>query len=659
MSRDFRGFFIACDRLACTILLLLAGATSLFAQSAVEAGQKPSPATDELKGAKKKIVHEGIAVEFELEPLDAQKKKSGIVEEGDLAAFRFTITDTASGTPLTGLRPAVWMDMRRHNEAGDCSKKITAFLGGSLLARPQLDFSAYYVLALNSDATISVVDPLFHYGGTKLLALVALKSNGEDWTLTADQAKLFVSLPDANQVAVVDSLAWKVFASLDVEGHPTRLAMQPDEQYLWVAYGASEKDRASSGVAVVTTAGLKVVARIPTGRGRHEIAFSDDSRLAFVTNQDDGTVSVISIRELKKIKEIAVGRKPVAIAYSDKARAVYVVNQEEGTIITIDAAEYKVLSTIKAQPGLGQIRFAPGGRLGFVANPENDLVYILDTAVNRIIQVAHIKGKPEQLTFSNSLAYVRTRDSEFVYMIPLDELGKEGQAVPTLDFPGGRSPLGKMSRPSLADTMIRLPEPSAVLVANPMDQTIYYYKEGMAAPMGNFSNYKREPRAVLVVDRGLKERAPGVYEATAQLPGAGIQDVAFFLDSPRIAHCFGLLVNENPKLAELRKVGKVTIETLITDSDVQAGQHVRVRFKIADVETREKKRGLSDLGALVFLAPGIWQTRLPAKETDEGVYEIAFVPPQAGIYYVYLESPALGLTFKDGQRLTFRAQDTK
>jgi Uncharacterized conserved protein len=532
-------------------------------------------------------------------------------------------------------------------------------LGGSLLARPQLDFSAYYVLALNADATISVVDPLFHYGGTKLLALVALKSNGEDWTLTSDQAKLFVSLPDANQVAVVDSPSWKVVANLDVEGHPTRLALQPDEQYLWVAYGASEKDAASSGVAVITTAGLKTVARIPTGRGRHEIAFSDDSRLAFVTNQDDGTVTIISVRELKKVKEIVAGRKPVAVAYSDKARAAYVVNQEDGTIITIDAAEYKVLSTIKARPGLGQLRFAPSGRLGFVPNPENDLVYILDTAVNRIIQVANVKGKPDQIAFSNSLAYVRTRDSEFVYMIPLDQLGKEGQAVPTLDFPGGQSPLGKISRPSLADTMIRLPEPNAVLVANPMDQTIYYYKEGMAAPMGNFSNYKREPRAVLVVDRGLKERAAGVYEATAKLPGAGIQDVAFFLDSPRIAHCFGILVSENPKLAELRKAGKVTIDTLITDSAVQAGQSVRVRFKITDVETKEKKRSLSDLRSLVFLAPGIWQTRLTAKEIDEGIYEIAFVPPQAGIYYVYLESPALGLTFKDGQRLTFRAQDTK
>ena len=28
-----------------------------------------------------------------------------------------------------------------------------------------------------------------------------------------------------------------------------------------------------------------------------------------------------------------------------------------------------------------------------------------------------------------------------------------------------------------------------MLVANPRDKAIYYYQEGMAAPMGQFSNY--------------------------------------------------------------------------------------------------------------------------------------------------------------------------
>ena len=50
-----------------------------------------------------------------------------------------------------------------------------------------------------------------------------------------------------------------------------------------------------------------------------------------------------------------------------------------------------------------------------------------------------------------------------------------------------------------------------MLVANPADKMIYYYTEGMAAPMGSFQNYKRDPRALLVLDNSLRETERGVY----------------------------------------------------------------------------------------------------------------------------------------------------
>src|SRR4030095_8538857 len=117
--------------------------------------------------AKRRMVHEGIVVELEIQP--------GPLREGDEVTFRFSITDTATGTGITRVRPAAWMDLRRVDETRDCAKKVAAFLSGGLPARPLLDLNAYYVLALNHDATITVVDPLFHFGGTKLLALVGLK----------------------------------------------------------------------------------------------------------------------------------------------------------------------------------------------------------------------------------------------------------------------------------------------------------------------------------------------------------------------------------------------------------------------------------------------------------------------------------------------------
>ena len=98
---------------------------------------------------------------------------------------------------------------------------------GSLRSRPDVDLNTFYLLALNEQANISVIDPLLGFGGSKLLAMILLKSPGDDWVLTSDRMKLFVSMPLVNHVAVVDTNTWKVFADVPTGVRPTRVALQP------------------------------------------------------------------------------------------------------------------------------------------------------------------------------------------------------------------------------------------------------------------------------------------------------------------------------------------------------------------------------------------------------------------------------------------------
>jgi hypothetical protein len=57
----------------------------------------------------------------------------------------------------------------------------------------------------------------------------------------------------------------------------------------------------------------------------------------------------------------------------------------------------------------------------------------------------------------------------------------------------------------------------------------------------------------------------------------------------------------------------------------------------------------------VFLAPGIWQQRDLAKAVGDGVYETNFVPPSAGVYYVFFESAQLGVQYNQSTPLTIQA----
>jgi hypothetical protein len=185
-----------------------------------------------------------------------------------------------------------------------------------------------------------------------------------------------------------------------------------------------------------------------------------------------------------------------------------------------------------------------------------------------------------------------------------------------------------------------------MLVANPADGMIYYYNEGMAAPMGAFQNYGRRPQALLVVDNSLRERAPGVYETSARLRRSGPYDVAFFLDAPRAAVCFPVEVEVDPQRAAQRQQRSVQVRALVEEGTlrVERGTEVRLTLEVTDPDSGAPRAGLGDLETMVFLAPGHWHTHQRARDLGAGRYEVTLRVPEVGVYYVYAESASAGLS---------------
>src|SRR5829696_6389545 len=213
---------------------------------------------------------QGVSIEFAVSPNGGRATS---VMAGEEAAIGFRITGTNGSVPLSNLRPVAWIDQRQGRETSapkECREKVQAFLQTSFSKRPTLDLNAYFVLTLNQEPNISVIDPISGFGGSKLFNLIALPSPGEDWVMRSDQDQLYVSMPAVNQVAVIDTSTWKTEATIDAGMKPMRVALQNDGRYLWVG-NDGEND---SGVTVIDTSTLKVVAHIKTGAGHHEVGFS-------------------------------------------------------------------------------------------------------------------------------------------------------------------------------------------------------------------------------------------------------------------------------------------------------------------------------------------------------------------------------------------------
>ncbi|HYL79347.1 MAG TPA: cytochrome D1 domain-containing protein [Candidatus Acidoferrum sp.] len=607
-----------------------------------------------------RVVHEGVAVEASVLPAGGGQQGSGRLLEGEDARVRFAITDAATGTPMAGLHPSAWMDLLARDRVGEigpgCRERVQSYLQGSLSARPEIDLNSYYAVTLNRESNLSIIDPILGFGGSRLLSLVLLNSPGADWVLSRDQQRLFVSMPLVDQVAVVDTATWKVVANIAAGVRPTRVALQSDGKYLWAANEPAGGASPEGGVSIIDMDTLKAVTHLRTGAGPHGIAFTDDDRFAFVTNMQDGTLSVIDVRKLAKLKDLKVGPRPVSLAFSPLSKAVYVVSEGQGTIVVVDGQRHSILTRIKARPGLRAIRFVPDGRWGFVVNRKENTVSIVDASSNRILHTVDVGRAPDQIAFTQNYAYVRSTGSEEVSLIQMASIGK-GTSMPVLRFPGGQEPPGKAGEDALASPIIPAPEGNAVLVANPVDRILYYYAEGMAAPMGSFQNYGRSPRAVLVVDRSLRESSPGVYSTVVRPERSGEYVVAFLLDSPRVLHCIGASVMPNPHMARKDQRAALRVEPLLQERKILAGENFRLQFKVSDVAANQPKVGLKDITVLASLSPGTWQTRTAARPVGEGIYEAAFTPPRAGVYYVFFQIPSLGVRFENIPSLILQAME--
>jgi len=595
-------------------------------------GQTPQPSPQAVN-------EQGVSIEFRVTPIGRKVKNDSGLMAGEEATIGFQITGTNGSVPLSNLRPAVWIDQRPGKDRSDlnqCRDKIQAFLQSDYSKRPTLDLNSYYVLTLNEEPNISVIDPLSGFGGSKLYNLLALPGPGEDWVLNTDQNRLYVSIPSVNQITVIDTSTWKTLGNIDVGMKPGRIALQHDGKYLWVGNDVTT----NSGVTVLDTTTLKVATQLPTGAGPHEIAFSDDDEHAFVTNKQDGTLTIIDTRKLARVKDLKIGPQPIAVAVSSLSKALYVANEEDGSIAIVDPARLEILTRLQTSPGLQALRVQPDGRYGFALNTASNSVFVFDLPSNKLVHRVAVGPGSDQITFTKQFAYVRASGSEFVTMIKLADLGKEAALS---RFPAGQKAPKEAAVRSLAEAIVPAPEEGAVLVANPADKMIYFYTEGMAAPMGSFQNYRRIPKALLVLDNGLRETKAGLYSTTIRLDTPGYYDAVFLLDSPRAIHCFSFAVDENPALPKTTTAG-LKVQQLSTDSPV-VGQSYTLRFKLIDGTTGEGKSNLNDLNVLVFLAPGIWQQRMAAKPAGNGVYEMSFVPPQPGVYYVHFRIPSMDVPF--------------
>jgi len=600
------------------------------------------------------ITREGVNVEFSVLPVGG----TGQLTAGSWADVTFKVTDAGTGDPIKGRYPAAWMDIGSAWEAiGDgpmeCRDRVATYLQGIVGVRPMIDLNSHFLLVMNRDNSISVIDPVVGITGiTNLFAQINLSRPGADWVLNDDNKKLFVSMPSSGKVALADTESFKVTHEIEAGDTPMRVELQRDQRYLWV--GNDSEDLEKSGVTVIDAQDLEPLAFIPTGPGHHEIAFTDGDQYAFVTNRNGGTVSVIDVQKLQKIDDVETGPRPMAVAYSPLGSAIYVTDADAGTITVIDADTREIRARIEAEPGLGPLRFSKDGRWAMTVNATTDTVFVVDSSRDQLAHAISVGKQPYQVSFTNSLAYVRSLGTQDVGLIPVSEL--DGQDTPPVTYiPAGQQPPGVAAEISIADSIVpAVKEAAAAYIVNQAEGTISYYMEGMGAPMGSFRNYGHEARAIEIVDRSLAEVSPGIYRGRVKIPVEGNYDIAFMMDTPQFLHCFSAAVAPNEADKD-KGAGQLAVVYDIEDRRIPVGEPRTIRFRLEDAASGEPVAGIDDVAVLYYRSDGRDRTVKAARTIGEGVYEATVEASMPSTYYLYVAAPSRGLTYNDQPFLSLMA----
>jgi YVTN family beta-propeller protein len=587
------------------------------------------------------------------EPQTQRQEAAGVavslrfVQSADgVGQAEIALSDAASGQALGGARPAAWMLARRSEAVASersCDDKAAMLMAGSLGARADVDLNGYRLVTLNQDNTLAFINPHVGLRSSKLESIVQLPGTGHDWVLAQRAQRLFISLREQDAVAVVDMATRRLLHTVPTGAGslPTRLAVDEAGQRVWVGLDGLDEVLALDVGSGQTPA--RVRARVPVGQGLHTLGLlAPELPWLYVTHSQSDDLTLIDRNTLQAVARVAVGQTPVAAAWSAAAQRLAVLSLNAGELSLVDPVTAQVSARLTLQRGVVELGLFDDGRRALVLNARSAQLSLLDLATASVVAHMPVPAQPDQLAFSREFAYLRSQSTPNVQVINLAQ-ARQGR-LQAVAVPMGRSsPADAPQAINVAGVFAPAPEGNGMLVANPSDATLYRYAEGMMMPVGSFSNYRRQARALRVLDASLAEHAPGQFEAAVRVERGGRYDLVVRNLRPSVTACFvveaqgvaapaGAPAAPQPRLLSLRQgePGEALLDFELRDATGQAVD-------------------AADAQVLAVQVHGTRQLRATVRSLGQGRHSARLQGLQPGPFEWLLQAPALGLGYEQGR----------
>jgi DNA-binding beta-propeller fold protein YncE len=184
----------------------------------------------------------------------------------------------------------------------------------------------------------------------KLAASVKVPCPGVDhMDFSADGNYLVASCEFGARLIKVDVASRKVIGKLALRrgGMPQDVKLSPDGRTFYVA------DMQANGVYAIDGDLMKVRDFIPTGKGAHGLYVSRDSKLLYVSNRGEGTISLIDFGTGKVSRKwtLSPGASPDMGGVSADGKVLWLSGRYDAEVYAIDTQTGRLLARIKVGKG--------------------------------------------------------------------------------------------------------------------------------------------------------------------------------------------------------------------------------------------------------------------------------------------------------------------
>ncbi len=243
----------------------------------------------------------------------------------------------------------------------------------------------YVALSFSSQQTPGTINKVaaIDAGIGKVVAQYDAGTDPEQFAISADGRRLFISNEDVGTASIVDTQSGKILSTVIVGIEPEGVTISPDGRWVYVTA------ETSNSVSVIDTGTNEVVATFMVGARPRDVAFSPDSAHAYVTAELGRTLSVVDTKTHSVVRTIDLpqkdGVKPMGVVVSNDGTKIYVANGRANSVSVIDARTDELLATIPVGNRVWGLALTRDGKKLYAANGISNDVSVIDTATNSVV----------------------------------------------------------------------------------------------------------------------------------------------------------------------------------------------------------------------------------------------------------------------------------